>query len=395
MKTIFITLIIGGALTLFLGYSIINAGSINSEKTTFKPLPKIETTELNFLGHWLNEGHKERVLKEAINEFEFRNKDVKININYLEKLIKGNESTIDFAKYNARFISSEKPEWDIVRVNNDFWNIGKRLNDTGWIKKYLVDFSEIDEFRNTTRPELLTNEVKLQYGGIIPGPFIDGYNWLLWCNTEVAKKVGIEVKQFGMTNEDFVAYLKAVDDYNKTHNDHIMSIFEAGDFRTTHTIAEELFYSEMGNYDEIKNTNFSEKKLAAWEKVLHEMERLAKYNPVSKDWINKVWSDCTGYPLEEKCLFYSNASWMHNIWNMIDSSKTSFMVPCEMPVFRSSPAYIGGYNITWAVPKNAPHRDQAIRFLLQLNSINFASKLVKVAKAPCGVKGYQGRDGFC
>jgi ABC-type glycerol-3-phosphate transport system substrate-binding protein len=384
-KIIIFVLCIISLFCLALSYFNNDISSLNKQSDNYKPLSKIQTTEVNFLGHWLDEGKKEQLLKELINEFEFVNQDITVHLDYLEKMSKENKISENYAQCNAGYILSEKPEWDIIRANNEFWLISRYINDPDWMKKYLVDFSEIPEFVNSTRPELLTDSVKAQYGGIIPGPFLDGYNWTLWCNTEVAKKIGIEVKQYDMSFEDFSGYLKAVFQYNQNHSDSVVGIFEAGDFSTTNTIAEQLFFSEIGDYNEIINNKYSVKKIAAWDKVLHKMEEISKYRVVPKDWKNISWAHNMNDPVDGKCLFFVNGSWMYNIWLKYDSSKLKNMLPCELPVFKTSPICFGGYNITWVVPKKAPHREQAIRFLLYMNSENFGVKWSHYTKSPSGI----------
>jgi ABC-type glycerol-3-phosphate transport system substrate-binding protein len=49
--------------------------------------------------------------------------------------------------------------------------------------------------------------------------------------------------------------------------------------------------------------------------------------------------------------------------------------------------YIGGYQITWAVPKNAPHKEEAVKFLLAMNSIDIADKWVQYTKSSTGILG--------
>jgi hypothetical protein len=359
----------------------------NNDVKGLKDLPKIEPVQVNFLGHWLGEGQKELLLKQFVTEFEFTNQDIKINMKYPENVYFDRRyPNIEF-KFNAAIVLADNPAWDIIRLNGEFQKVADILHDQDWAKKYLVDFSEIPEFRNTTKPELLTDYTKSLYGGIIPGPLIDGYNWPLWCNTEVAQKIGIEVKQFDMTNEDFLNYLKAVYSYNQSHNDQIIGIYEAGNWKTSQAIAEMLFFSEVGDYNEIIDNKFSQKKLNAWEKVLHELERYSKYKPISPDWEKTTWTETTNYPLTGKCLFYSNATWMYNIWSKEDSSKLKNMLPTESPVFKASPICLGGYSITWAVLKKSPHRDQAIRFLLALNTPDFAEEWARYTKSPSGIKG--------
>jgi len=362
-----------------------NKTTINIEG--YKPLQKVNPTQLNFLGHWLGEGKKEQLLKELINEFEFTNQDVKINMKYPEEIYFDRRKQNIETAFNAKIALSEKPEWDIIRLNNEYAKVADSLHDQDWGKKYLVDFSEIPEFRNTTREELLTDNIKAQYGGIIPGPFIDGYNWALWCNLEVAKKVGIEVKQFNMTADDFLGYLKAVYDYNKLHNDSIMGIYDAFDWSTIQSIAQELFFSEIGNYNEIIEFHYSDKKMNAWEKVLREIEKMSAYKPVPSNYRNITWTETVDYPLQGKCLFYSNASWMYNMWLGRDSVKLKNMIPTELPVFKTSPAYIGGYFVTWAVLKKSPNRDKAVRFLLSINKPDVAEKWSRYTKSPTGIKG--------
>src|ERR1035437_2971200 len=308
----------------------------------YKPINNAPPNQLRLLGHWLDEGKKEQLFHETINEFEFTHQDIKITLDYLEKMSQQKLISDNYSSFNAQQIISENPDFDILKVNNDFSSISKFLPERDYIRKYLVDFSEIEEFRNNTRPELLTDKVKAQYGGIIPGPFIDGYNWPLWCNNDLAAKIGVKVKQFDMSFEDFLTYIAAVNDYNKQHNDSIVPLFEASTFPTAHTIAEMLFFSEVANYDEIMDVNYSTKKINAWSKVAKDLERLGKYKPLPNNWRKLVWADHLNSPIEDKCLFYINGSWMYNIWLKKDSSQIKKMMPCELPVYKTAPLCFGG-----------------------------------------------------
>jgi ABC-type glycerol-3-phosphate transport system substrate-binding protein len=353
----------------------------------FKSLSRIDITPVNFVGHWLGEGKKETLIKELVNEFEFMNQDINVVMKFPEDLYFDRRIANAEFIFNAKMVMQEKPEWDIIRFNNERGKVADILKDPEWTKKYLVDFSEIPEFTKYTRPELLSDTVKSFYGGIIPGPFIDGYLWTLWCNTEVARKIGIEVKQFDMTFDDFIGYIKALYEYNKSHNANIIGIYESNNWMTTHTLADQLFFSEIGNFDELSNYKYSDKKLKAWDKVLHEMERLSPYKPVSSDWSKTTWTETVNYPIEGKCLFYLNGSWMYNIWLKNDSIRTQDMMPVELPVLKPAPACFGGFFVTWAVLKHAPHRDQAVRLLLSLNRPDVAEKWSRQTKSPTGVKG--------
>jgi hypothetical protein len=351
-----------------------------------KDLGKVASSQINFIGHWKGEGKKEKLLLEFINEFEFVNQDLKVNMKFPEEIYFDRRKFNIEIEFNAKIAKSQNPQWDIIRLNNEYFKVADSLKDPDWAKKYLVDFSQIPEFKKSTRPELLSDTVKAKYGGIIPGPFIDGYNWTMWCNVEVAKKIGIEVKQFDMTNEDFYNYIKAVYEYNKSHNDTIMALYEAWNWQTSKTLAQEYFFSELNDYDALLNFRYSEKKINAWFKVLREMERLSVYKPLP-NWKYISWTETVNYPLNGKCLFYANGSWMYNIWLKNDSVKLKNMMPTEMPVFKPTKVCFGGYFATWAVLKKAPHRENAVRLLLALNNPDVAEKWARYTKSPTGIKG--------
>ena len=71
--------------------------------------------------------------------------------------------------FNAEMVIKTNPEWDIIRLNNQYIKVGDIIKDQDWGKKYLVDFSEIPQFGENTHPELLSDTIKALYGGIIPG----------------------------------------------------------------------------------------------------------------------------------------------------------------------------------------------------------------------------------
>jgi ABC-type glycerol-3-phosphate transport system substrate-binding protein len=85
---------------------------------------------------------------------------------------------------------------------------------------------------------------------------------------------------------------------------------------------------------------------------------------------------------------------MYNYWLNIDSAKTQKMLPAELPVFKPSPACYGGYFVTWAVLKNSPHRDQAIKLLMSFNKPDVAEKWGRYTKSPTGIKGNLSTETF-
>ncbi len=63
-----------------------------------KSIQKIDAVQVNFIGHWLNEGKKELLLKEQINEFEFTNQDIKVYMKFPEDVY------FDRRKDNSEFL---------------------------------------------------------------------------------------------------------------------------------------------------------------------------------------------------------------------------------------------------------------------------------------------------
>jgi ABC-type glycerol-3-phosphate transport system substrate-binding protein len=64
------------------------------------------------------------------------------------------------------------------------------------------------------------------------------------------------------------------------------------------------------------------------------------------------------------------------------------MIPVELPVFQEVDYYLGGYIPTWAVMKDAPNREEAIRLLMFWSTPLVAEKWVRYAKAPTGIVGH-------
>jgi ABC-type glycerol-3-phosphate transport system substrate-binding protein len=340
---------------------------------------------LNVIGHWMKEGKKGNLVREWANEFEFLNQEYAINLVFPEQLYwDPNDRAYCEAKFLKNVLKADTQKWDILRINGDYLNIAEIMKDPEWPKKYLVDFSEIPEFKKYTLPGLLSDSIKHFWRGIIPGPFLEGFNWSVWFNKELAKEIGINVKQYGMTAEDFIGYVKAIDSYNKKNNKHIYPIFHCNSWSTIYALGLQLYISEAGYSND---DSYTERKLEAWHKTLKFFEEIAKANAYNYDWKKFSWDESWDYPLTKKCFFYINASWMYAIWEKVDINLVQNMIPAELPTFKTPNIYMGGYQVTWAVPKNAPHREEAIKYLLFLNKPDYAEKWARYTKCPTGILG--------
>jgi hypothetical protein len=352
-----------------------------------KQIEQVNPVKVRFLGHWINEGKREQLVRDVAKEFEFTHQEIKIELKFPEEIYYHREDPLSNQKFVASIIKEENPEWDIIRVNNEYQTIDDVTKDPNWTDA-LVDFSEIEEFRKNTLPGLLTDSVKNLWHGIIPGPFVEGVNWALWCNNAVAKKLGITVKQFDMNFEDFMGYIKAVNDYNKSHTtDYIIPVFESIDWQTTLALGFQLYASALDNPSEFFADAITENKLIAWHTTLKAIEELSKHKPLSDKWRTMHWEADKNLILEDKCLFFSNGSWMYNIWLNAKPEKMRDIMPTEYPTFKPTYVYNGGYQIIWAVLKKSPHKEEAIKFLLAWNKASVADKWARYTKCPTGIKG--------
>jgi ABC-type glycerol-3-phosphate transport system substrate-binding protein len=167
-----------------------------------------------------------------------------------------------------------------------------------------------------------------------------------------------------------------------------MPVFESFVWETTIAIAYNLYASLLDSREELLLNKITEKRLNAWGKTLQALETIAKYQPINPNWRETEWSNTTGALINEECLFYVNGSWMYNIWMGIDEKKTMNVMPAEFPSFNGElKTYPGAYQITWGVLKNAPHREEAVKFLLAMNKPQVAETWGRLTKCPTGIKG--------
>jgi len=354
-----------------------------------------ELNKLNFIGHWKGEGKKEGILKDFVREYSFLNQEVLINYKFPDEAGFDYQNASSIYNFIKRNLSQSASDWDILLINDAMESMAETMGDSNWAKNNLVDFSKFPEFVQNISAEINLDEVKKRWNGIVPGPFLEGNYWALWSNKNVSDKLGIEIKQIGMTIDDFLHYIKVVDEYNQTHNEHITPFKESNDWETNFTLGLNLFMSEIGSVAELKDSLLSEKKLNAWHKTLKAFEEVAKYNPIDSDVNRSDWNSIKYCLQEEKCLFFASGSWMYNIWQEHDETTVMNCVPNEFPVFENVlPMYPSGFPILWVVPKNAPNKEEAIKLLLKMNNPTLAEDWVRYTKCPTGIKGSIANGGF-
>lgn len=346
------------------------------------------TKQINFVGHWLGEGMREDFVRNFARSYEFENQDVKVNLVFPEDIYFDREDRASNEKYIAKVITKGITDWDILKLNGEYREVIQYVNDPDWAKKYLVDFSKNEAFLKGINKDLKNQKTRGSWGGMIPGPYLEGQYWALWCNKRVAEKMGIELKQTGMTFDDFEEMLRKSYEYTTAHpEDSIYTIFEAKDWSTTMAIAFQLYSSLVASPEEFNLNEVTPGRLKAWEKTLHGLEKLSKYKPVSPLRNEVYWDQTTADFLDGKYLFYVNGSWMYNIWEGIDSEKVLDCVPCEFPTMGEPTVYPATYLVTWGIPKQAPNKEEAKKFLMAMNKPNVAEQWSRYTKCPTGIKG--------
>lgn len=345
-------------------------------------------TKLNWIGHWLNEHDREIIVRDVAKEFVIKNPDIDLKLKFPQN-IRGYRSKTDVAKLYVEMTKTGNYDWDVIWLDDQIYQyVADELQDPDWGPKYLVDFGQLPGFKDTQKDFIFNNPIwAAQTGGIIVGPMLEGYYHAIFFNKDVADKMGIEIKEMGMTFDDLLGYVKAVNDYNKKTGTDIAAFYESKDWICQEILFQRLLKSEIGDFKNSLEHKGSAEKNAAVKKTLEAFEELGKYKPLIKNHQEIIWFQTRHIPLNDEVLFYVNGIWMYNHWMSADETKADKMIPAELPVFKAVDFYQGGYIPTWAVWKNAPHKEEGIKLLEFWSRPHVAEKWARYTNAPTGVKG--------
>ena len=365
----------------------------NDEQTVqkrddFKGTTRQTEKRLNWIGHWFTEHDRETLVREVKQDFELMNPDIDVNLKFISQIM-GFRSKKETAKLVADMIRTGNIEWDVVWIDTRIYQyVAEKLNDSQWGKKYLVNFEDVPGFKETQKSFIINDPIyKEQTGDMIVGPYIEGTYYLIGYNQDVAKKMGIEIKQYGMTFDDLLSYVKQVYEYNQEHNTNIAAFYESKDWTTLELLFQSLVKSELKDFDIAKKEIGSEEKNAAVLKTFQAFEEMGKYNPLIDSYKENIWFQTRHLVLNDKCLFYVGGTWGYCHWMGIDEIKIKKIIPAELPVFNKVNYYLGTFVPTWAVMKNSPNKKEAIKLLMFWSRPRVAEKWVRYAKAPTGLAG--------
>lgn len=148
-----------------------------------------------------------------------------------------------------------------------------------------------------------------------------GYYHAIFYNKDGADNMGIKIKQFGMTFEDLLGYVKAVYDYDQKNGSGIAAFHESKDWTCQEILFRRLLKSEIGDFKKSLENKGSAEKNAAFGKTLEAFEKLGKYKPIIKNHKENIWFQTRRIPLTDEVSFYVNGIWMYSHWMSIDEEK--------------------------------------------------------------------------
>ncbi len=353
--------------------------------------PHIFAKELNWIGHWKNELGREQLVEEVKKEFEFLHPDVNVNLVHDVDLdAPGDYFKKKVANTIVEMINSGNIKWDVVFLGITVYNyVAEILGDPDWGKKHLVDFSTVPEFFENHKEFIAdTPYYKEQTGGIYVGPFIEGLITCLWYNKAVAAKVGIDVREEGMTASDFIGYAKKLSEYNRANNSTI-PLLSFSTYYRIEGLFEFMFKSQLNDPVTVIEQSYSDEKARAFLDTLMIFEELSTYQPIlNEGWRELgVWQWMDEYLKGNSSLFAAGGTYWYGHFMGRAPEMMVYNVPVEPPVVKYPNGLVGQYSNVWAVMKNSLNKKEAIELLQLWSEPKVAQKWIAYTKNPTGLRG--------
>lgn len=354
-------------------------------------------TQLNWIGHWKGEYGRQVLVEEVKKEFEFLNPGIDVNLVYDVDI----EGPGDYFKQREAYVIAEMIrtgdiKWDVIFLGVTVYNyVAEILGDPDWGKKHLLDYSSIPSFRESHKEFILnTPYYREQTGGIFVGPFIEGLITCLWYNKKVASRLGLEIQEEGMTVEQFLGYAEQVSRYNATAEEKV-PFFSFSSYNRVEVLFEYLFKSHFNDPQTVIELNYTEEKAKAFLDTLFLFEELSKYQPV----LNENWRERPVFPWMKEYLegneglfAIGGTYWYGHFRGQAPDAYTNG-IPIEAPIVKYPNGLVGQYSNVWAVMKDSPNRDLAVKLLQLWSEPKIAENWIEYTKNPTGLKGHLGSVG--
>ncbi|EKD40247.1 MAG: hypothetical protein ACD_75C00123G0003 [uncultured bacterium] len=346
--------------------------------------------ELNWLGHWKGEDKREVLVHEIKKNYEFLHPGTTIKLTFdVDVEGEGSYYKMKVARRIVEMIETGKIEWDLFSCDVAIYNhVADLLGDPQWGRKYLVDFGEVPGFLASQKDVVVGSPFyRDKKGGIYPGPYIEGILFNLWYTRQAAAAIGIQVKERGMSVEEFLSYAARVADYNKRHGTRFPFLY-LNSFNRIEALFEYLFKSSFIDPQPVIEETYDEKKAAAFLATLEIFEKLASYQPVvNEGWRSLDWRECEKDFLAGNGLFLPGGTYMYSHFRGNAAASADNGIPVEMPHVVQPNGQVGLFTNTFAVLKASPNRQAAIELSMMWAEPRVAEKWVEYTKNPTGIRG--------
>lgn len=332
---------------------------------------------LRWMGHWKGEGLREALVRDVLDDFAFRNQDIRIQFAFAEDILPEKSAPAE-ARFISEMIRSGNITWDVIWMDTSIYQkVSAELNDPEWGKKHLVYFTDVPGFKETQKPFLTDDpEYCKETGGILTGPYIEGFFYALWYNTSVAEKLGITIREEEMTRTDLLYYAQRIHDYNRTAEIPVSTFVDFKLSGSFPRLAYNLYLSSASSKPEVKI-----------QQVLATFERIGRIQPLPDGMETNTWQDAARILAEDRALFLIDPTWRYNFLKQDHPELLDKLRLAQMPGFQQQSFYAGGFTPVWAVMKNTPNRDAAIRLMQFWSRPEIAEKWVRFTKNPTGLSG--------
>ena len=333
------------------------------------------------MGHWKGEGLREQLVREVLDDFSFLNQDVEIHFKFAADILP-EKNPHAAAQYLTEMIRSGEIRWDVVWMDFSIYNeIASLLDDLLWGQKHLVNFSDIPGFKATHKADVIERQdLFAKTGNVFTGPYIEGFYYAIWYNTRVANKLGLQIREEEMSTEDLLTYAQRVDKYNQTAKTPISLLINHEHSGSFQRLAHNLFLSTPPEEQSGPNP-------FALRRIMELFEDLGQLTPFQHDDASVTWQETAQLLMNDQALFLVDATWRYNMIQASSPELLNKLRLAQMPGFQKQKFCAGGFLPVWAVMKNSPNRDAAIRLMQFWSRPEIAEKWVRYTKSPTGLTG--------
>ncbi len=355
----------------------------------FSP-PQADAAQLNWLGQWKGEDRREQLVREIKKNYEFLHPGTTVNLRFASDIEgEGDYYKMKVAHKIVEMIKTGRIEWDLVFCDVAVYgHVADLLQDPLWGQKHLVDFSIVPGFLESQKDVVVnTPFYREKMGGILPGPYIEGVVFCLWYTRQVADRIGVRVKERGMTVEEFIGYAKTLSEYNRQHGTRIPFLY-LNSFNRIEALFEYIFKSHFSDPQLVIEEKYDAKKVEAFLTTLQIFERLSRYQPlVNEGWRVLDWVPCEQGFLAGKGLFLPGGTYMYSHFRGNSPQQAAKAIPLELPYARQPNGLVGLFANAFAVMKASPNRQAAIDLSMMWAEPAIAEKWVAYTRNPTGVRG--------